>query len=55
MKIPFYVWSSDKVECKGNESKLSDCKHGDVGVHRCVLGKSRVICHCKCSISTPDL
>ena len=51
----FYVWSSDKVECKGNESKLSHCEHGDVGVHRCVLGKSGVICHCKCSISTPDL
>ncbi|CAI8006305.1 Deleted in malignant brain tumors 1 protein, partial [Geodia barretti] len=41
----FYVWSSDKVECKGNESKLSDCEHGDVGVHRCALGKSGVICH----------
>ena len=36
----------ENVDCRGNESKLSDCKHSGVGVHHCsTIGG--VNCNCR--------
>lgn len=37
----------DDVECNGNESRLADCKHGNIGAHDCWIEHQQagVICN----------
>ena len=39
----------DEVACNGNENRLSDCAHGGIGSHNCVvkIEKAGVICSSK--------
>lgn len=43
--IPFY--HLDEFRCYGNESLLSDCQHGDIGIHDCLefFEEAGVICN----------
>ena len=40
----------DDVDCYGNESKLSECKHRGIGINNCVVRpvEAGVICTSKC-------
>lgn len=39
----------DEVDCRGNESMLSDCEHAGVGAHNCItpFEEAGVLCSCK--------
>ena len=52
------IYWLDNVSCNGTESKLSECEHNGVGVHRhCLLRYSEagVLCSCKFAILLNDL
>ena len=39
----------DNIDCSGNESSLSDCRHNGIGVYNCNKQgrEAGVICNCK--------